>query len=224
MLHAQLDKRHRFCHYTPCFKSGEAMPKGPLDPVDSRRNPDEAESKRLDHYITIGQTLTGLERSRIMVGIPFVNICDVCLRVGPTQNTIGGYLKESLVTVPTNSLELYAQDLESLDDSCESYKQLNFSDYIFWRRYLSAFLVAVIICLLVLNYAWLFLGVRSISVFFLAAFFGAVCGGLVSYRCREQSRRRSFGNVLWVEICRRRGIDIGPTTRVRVYPLSESTG
>ncbi len=210
--------------------SGVSHPSSKLPPVEAGPNgtPSASPSKEttLKDYETIGDALLVCEASSYVVGIPWMlPVGDVAGRRYTVGTLPGDYIRETLVTVSTNCLQMYIEDL---DRSCP--KQLSdaelYIEVTSWtERY--SFVAAC-------SAAFAFIGCVGASYLFMNAVACVICGigmmvlGYVFGQsfATSEARRRSFQKLLSSEAMRRRGIDPNGPAGTHVYtgratPLSE---
>ncbi|MCB0345273.1 MAG: hypothetical protein KDD66_09140 [Bdellovibrionales bacterium] len=209
------------CHPSSKLPAPEASCSG-----NGSRRASPSKETTLGHYRNIGNALLICEASSYRVGIPWIlPIGEVAARRYDVGTQPGDYIRESLVTVSTNCLQMYIEDLELSGE-----KQLSDSDlFIDLKTWVerSSFTAACIAAFAFFGSAGAAYLAPSPVTCFISGMVMMVCGYMLgqSYTTSEW-RRASFHKLLNNEAMRRRGIDPDGPSGTRVYtgpatPLSE---
>lgn len=186
---------------------------------DRRTEPNGGTGKQADHYAQIGQALLTSEAAFYNVGIPWLpptarvsglrRQCDQPLRE---------FLRCSLVTVSTSSLESYLEDLESLPPGAESSAQLHIQITSPLERHLFAILTGLVTA--VVAFFSLQTLPLSMASTCLATLVVTAVGLLVAeYLSIDLARRVTFEREILAELNRRKGADNPSLTRLPLYPV-----
>ncbi len=173
------------------------------------------------HYEVIGQTLLICEASSWRVGIPWLPPTDNVVKYRKSlSEPLESFVQCSLVTVTTDALECYCDDLEStdLDDAKKSRLFLRTPPAL--ERYALGGMVFV--GLLALCFGLCFLARLSIGTGFGLAVVAALLPAIVAAACSsENSRISSFLWLLDQEILRRRGMKDPRLRRIPLRPAEQ---
>lgn len=195
----------------PCGEDSSATPRSELSP--------SSKEKLIEHYRTIGQALLVCEASSLRVGIPWIApVGEVVKRRYEVGTRPENYIRETLVTVSTNCLQIYVEDLEKPQEEAPGDSELNIELRSWIERYSFSTACAA---------ASMFVGIAAAVYLFPSALAGLILGMVMlvlgyllgqSYST-SASRRLSFRRLLMNEIMRRRGINpLGGPSGTRVYP------
>ncbi len=183
----------------------------------SNRRSDDA--KRSEHYQLIGKTLRICEVASFRIGIPWLPPTrSVLARRRAFNQSLSDFLRTSLVHVPTSTLESYCDDLQTWPVDDESGYSLSIAPVSPGERYALPVVVAAGFAFGVFILS-LVEGARSTLSLVLATIFSASLCLFSAMLCSEGYRRASFSWLISNEILRRRGDDLGPTSKIPLYPV-----
>lgn len=171
------------------------------------------------HYEEIGRTLSICEASCFKAGVIWLppNKTVRSLR-NKYEKPIENFIRYSLSTVNTDSLELYCDDLENLPFTDDSSQSLSLRILPLGERFAFCILVAIFIFIFCsLSAYWLKVGSITSMFGILIASLLAAAGSTVF--CSEPQRRYSFYTLLNRELSRRRGTDQDEAGRIRMIPI-----
>lgn len=170
-------------------------------------------------YETIGETLLVCEASCNRIGIPWLPPTTYTQKlVKQFDPPLRDYVRYSLVTVSTKTLDSYCDDLENADLTIEAAEQLHIAPPSVLERY--AFAVMVFGILFAVDYMLINLLTIPIFVAVGSSLIVALCGAAACLMLTtEQHRRKTFYWVLSHELDRRRGMDDDDLRRIRLMSV-----
>lgn len=170
-------------------------------------------------YQAIGSALLISEAASHRAGIPWLPpSAAVRRRAAGYEPPLPDFIRYSLVTVSTNTLEAFCHDLETSPLSREEAENLYIPQPAPAERYALAVLGFGIVFaadLLLCQLIGLPFGIAGVSAAITGALGGAICATL----CTEQNRRKSFHMLLTQELLRRSGDDQPNARRVPLVPV-----
>jgi hypothetical protein len=173
---------------------------------DKRDNQLPTSDKIVGHYKIIGSTLTACEANFWRVGIPWLPYTSQQIPSvrKPAGETIDSFIRLNLVGIPSDSLNCYLEDLESLPISNRSSATLAIRRPKLLER-LPYFAISVLICLFIASILHLYVLSPIVQPIVLALFSGWL--GLIFSltTCSDPFRRFSFYRILSNEVARRSG-------------------
>jgi len=162
--------------------------------------------KIVGHYRVIGSTLTACEACFWKVGIPWLPYTSkqISLIKKPDGESIETFTRLNLVSVPSDSLSCYLEDLESLPISSKSSSTLSIRRPSLGER-LPFFAASIFSCLLLAAILHLYLLQSLVAPTLLALVAGWLGLTIALITCSDPFRRFSFYRVLSAELARRSG-------------------
>jgi hypothetical protein len=172
-----------------------------------------------EHYRLIGEILSICEAGSLIVGVPWLPPSSATQELAEKfESPLADFVKLSLVTVNTNTLELYCDDLESCVSSSATADSLFIRSLPMLERHSFCVLFSVFAgCLSYWSSVSFGLGFATsllISLSVATAFFAV----LVTF-CSESHRLYSFHCLLEHELMRRKGLDQPNSRPLGILPV-----
>ena len=162
--------------------------------------------KIVGHYRVIGSTLTACEASFWKVGIPWLPYTakQISLRKKPEGESVDTFIRLNLVSVPSDSLSCYLEDLESLPISSKSSSTLSIRRPSLSER-APFFAASIFSCLALAAILHFYLLQSFVAPTLLALVAGWLGLTIALTTCSDPFRRFSFYRALSSELARRSG-------------------
>lgn len=191
----------------------------PSDGSDHREPATAPAQKIGDHYAQIGQALMTCEAAFCSVGIPWL---PPSRRVSALRQQCDQPLKEflrcSLVTVSTSSLESYLDDLQSLPATEDSAHELSIAiDSPIERHAFSALTGVVTAAVALASLQTINLSLTGTVI--AATALTAIGVAIAEFLSNDWARRVTFHRELLAELKRRKGSDRPSMTRLPLSPV-----
>ncbi len=170
-------------------------------------------------YETLGETLLICEAACHRVGVPWLPPTKVVQRRNEQfEAPLEDFVRYSLVTVSTKTLETYCDELETAALNANEARQLSIPHPSVLERYAMSALVFGILCAADFLFCR-FLGVPTTIAVVSSAIIGILGGATCAALSSEQHRRTTFHWVLLKELLRRSGQDENNSSTVPILPV-----
>lgn len=169
-----------------------------------KKNPSNT-NNLAEQYKTIAETLSICEIATIKIGVPWLPPTTESKELNKKfYHPLKSFVRSSLISVQTETLINYCEDLSSLDSADN--QCLNIPSLKFHQRFYFCFVVLIVLSLLS-TFISLVLGLSFSSAIAISVITAIPASLLAVFPCLEVQRRVSFYILLSKEVYRRRGND-----------------